>query len=318
MRTKYRIIASAMVIILTAAATAAFFIVWKNHYEKSGHMNSGTAEKIRDQEPAPDMRNRFAGIVEPKNSWTVCLSGGSAVAKIHVRPGDKVRKGDPLFEYDTNRLSGEQEQTEIDLARLQYERAAIDSTIAGLNRDKDKAPAAEQGNYALQIREQELAAKKADIEISEKQASLARIRNSIEHATVKSRIDGVVSSVNRSQTGGEEEPGDEFMTIMQADSLRVRASVNEQNMAEITEGMTVMIHSRIDEKTWRGTVTEVGSCDPGSNAQNDPAGDMDEGSEDVDSTTSSVYPFYVDIKDSSGLMIGQHVYIIADNGEEEE
>ena len=317
MRIRYRIIVSAM-IIMTAAATAAFFIVWKKYPEKPGNIYSGTAEKIKDQEPEPDMSNRYAGIVEPKNSWTVRLSGDSAVARIYVRPGDKVRKGDPLFEYDTNRLSGEQAQTEIDLARLQNEKAAIESSIAGLNRDKYKAPASEQDNYTVQIREQEVAAKKTDIEISEKQDSLARIRNSIEHAAVKSRIDGVVSLVNRSQTGSEEDAGDVFMTIMQTDSLRVRASVNEQNVAEIAEGMTVVIHSRIDEKTWRGTVTEVGSCNPESNADSDPAGVAGGDSDVGGSMSSSVYPFYVDIKDGSGLMIGQHVYIVADNGKEEE
>ncbi len=37
-----------------------------------------------------------------------------------------------------------------------------------------------------------------------------------------------------------------------------------------------------------------------------------------DQTSSSTYPFYVNLDSSDGLMLGQHVYIEADEGQDEE
>ena len=271
--------------------------------------------------------NRFAGVTESKQSWQVNLDAGNSVGKLLVAVGDSVKKGDPLFTYDTNQLNENKTQLEIDLQRLKNERSSISSMISELNREKRAAGAGDQGSYTIQIQEQELAAKQKDVEIQEKSKELAKINKSVKDATVKSEIDGVVKSINSSMAssasseeeatedvGAEDtgEPGDTaFMTIMQTDELRIKANANEQNIAELEEGAEVIVHSRVDDTTWKGKISKIDSETPQKNTQND---EMAEAEGDSEDTGSSSYPFYVELDSSEGLMLGQHVYVTLDNG----
>ena len=75
------------------------------------------------------------------------------------------------------------------------------------------------------------------------------------------------------------------------------------------------IVSRTDEsQVWYGTVTLVDYESPSQGSQNDMyiGGTMDPMS------ASSKYPFYVELDSSEGLLLGQHVYLELDSGEEEE
>ncbi len=74
------------------------------------------------------------------------------------------------------------------------------------------------------------------------------------------------------------------------------------------------IISRTDEsQVWYGTVTLVDYESPSQGNDNDYyyGGVMDTMS------ASSKYPFYVELDSSEGLLLGQHVYLELDNGEEE-
>ena len=105
------------------------------------------------------------------------------------------------------------------------------------------------------------------------------------------------------------------MTIMATGEYRIKGKINEQNMSEIQEGMDMIIYSRVDEnQTWKGTLTTIDRESNSSNS-NSSYGDSDSGDSQ---TTSSTYPFYVDLDSSDGLMLGQHVYLMADNGQDEQ
>ena len=264
--------------------------------------------------------NRFAGVVESKKSWSVKVSDGSSVGKVLVKVGDEVTKGTPLFTYDTQEVKNDLTQAQIDLQRLQNEQKAAMQTIAQLQSEKNAASAADQGSYTIQIQEQQLEADQKEIEIKEKQKEVAKLQASLKNTTVKSKIDGVVKSINRSQaedSSGEEEmdedmgsDSEDFMTIMQTNSLRIKASVNEQNISNIEEGMSVTVHSRVDETTWSGTISKIDTeSAAGESGEDEMEMGMDEGGEGDEETASSSYPFYVDLESSDGLMLGQHVYV---------
>ena len=102
-----------------------------------------------------------------------------------------------------------------------------------------------------------------------------------------------------------------FITVLETGSFQVKGSINEQNMGSISEGMRVIVHSRADSgKTWTGTVSKIDL----ENAQ--AAGNLyGMASSDGSATQSSNYPFYVELDTSDGLMLGQHVYVEADDGQ---
>ena len=81
------------------------------------------------------------------------------------------------------------------------------------------------------------------------------------------------------------------------------------------EGARAIIRSRVDENlVWHGTYTAVDTKNP-NNSNNNMMYGMS--SEDASQTTSTSYPFYVELDASDGLLLGQHVYIEQDNGMEE-
>lgn len=142
---------------------------------------------------------------------------------------------------------------------------------------------------------------------------IENLKKTIANADVLSEIGGVVKSINKDGTAttstGEAEP---FMTVLATGDYRVKGKVNEQNMSSIIEGNPVIIRSRVDEdKTWKGTLTSVETDKPES-GQNSMY--MSSGSSE---TSSSNYPFYVILDSADGLMLGQHVYIEMDNGQED-
>ena len=255
--------------------------------------------------------NRFAGVVEPQDTWSVDQNPDAEVKEVLVTVGQEVKKGDVLFVYDTEKYGTDLEQAEIDLERMNNELASTRETIEQLEAEKKKASAADQGNYTIQIQEQELAAKQKELEIRGKENEMEKIREKMENASVVSEEDGVVKSIRSpgEQTDyGSADSG--FITIMKTGDFRIKGTVNEQNYSQIWEGAPVLVHSRVDDSAvWRGTISRI---DTENESQQ---GGMYYG---YDSGSSgSKYPFYVELEDSSGLIMGQHVYLEVDYGQED-
>ena len=304
------VIAAAAVLILAAAVAVWLFL---NGKKKPGTVEVQTVSEIMG-EKGSDQGNRFAGIIESKKSWSVNIDDGGTVGKVFVKTGDEVKKGTPLFSYDTRKMKDDLTQAEIDLQRLAAEQESAAATIAQLRKEKAAASAADQGSYTIQIQEQELEISQNEVEIREKKKEIASLRRSLDNATVKSKIRGVVKSIDRSQIDSDSGEGmDEdmsggtaFMTIMQTSALRVKATVNEQNISEVEEGMPVTVYSRVDDSSWSGTISKV---DTESFEKGQQEEYMEEDEEGSDETASSSYPFYVDLDTADGLMLGQHVYV---------
>ena len=312
-----RVVIAAVVII---AAAAVFYFVRR--------WNAG-GEAAAYVEPVSDFTgsglsftNRFSGVVEPQDTWKVQQNPDSTVKEILVKAGDEVKTGTPLLTYDTDKYQDDLDQAEIDLERMNNESASISQTIAELTKQQKGASASDRANLTIQIQEQDLAKKQKDIDIRSKQADIDRLKTNIANATVKSAVDGVVKSVNSVQNAGEGTVSDsgsgdtqDLITIMKTGDLRVKGTVNEQNIGEITKDMPVIVHSRVGSQTWKGTIESIDTENAKSQSENGSMGGyMSDASSD---TTSSNYPFYVKLESSEGLMMGQHVYLEPDNGQTE-
>ena len=255
--------------------------------------------------------NRFAGVVEAQETWSAQQNQDSEILDIYVKPGDEVKAGDPLFKYDVDKYQSDLSQAEIDMERLNNDLGSIEETINKLTEDKKKAPAADQANYTIQIQDQELAYKQKELDIKSKQMDIDRINENIKNAVVTSEIDGVVKSVKNEGTDISFEEGADtgVVTVMKTGDLRIKGTVNEQNIGELTEGMEMIIHSRVNEEDiWHGTIEKIDL----ENTEQDQG--MYYGMESEGSTKKA---FYVRLDSGEGLMIGQHVYLEADMGQDE-
>ncbi len=254
--------------------------------------------------------NRFAGVVEPQATWSVNQNPDSTVKEVKVKVGDTVKNGDVLFVYNVETYETAMATAELELERMNNEKESITETIAQLEKDKAKASSADQANYTIQIQQQNLDLKEKEFDIESKQGEIVKLKENIGNAEVKSQIDGVVKTIN---SGGNanyygSDSDNSFITIMKTGDLRVKASVNEQNIGEIYEGATVLVISRVDpDQTWTGSVSSI-------DMENTESSGTDFYGAGDSYSTSSSHPFYVDLDTSEGLMIGQHVYVRLDDG----
>ena len=248
--------------------------------------------------------NRYSGVVESSETVDINQDGNKPITVMYVEVGQKVRKGDKLFSYDTTEASNSIAQKKLDIEAQNNEIAAQNNTIedykAELNKGGDKV------EIQARINEASYAIRQAQNTIKATQTEIDQLNKQIENSTVLSTIDGIIKEVNRE--GGTDESGNKkpLVSITQTSDFRVKGSISE--MGSISEGTNVIVRSRINEdQIYKGTVTKV-ETDPQSNSNNN-FSRADSGE------SASKYPFYVSLDNNKGLKLGQHVYIEVDNGQ---
>ena len=243
-------------------------------------------------------------------AWSVNKNADAEIEAIYVSEGEEVEEGQALFVYSTTKYEEDLQQARIDLERLHNEYDSTVETIAQLEKEKKSASSSEQANYTVQIKEQNLTLKDKDLDIQMKEKEIEKLEDNIENAEVKSGIAGVVKSINES--GSSSGNGDNsFITVMKVGTYRVKGTVNEQNIGDLYIDAPVLVHSRVNDSVWRGKITKI---DTENALTNDNAGYGTGNSE----SRSSKYPFYVELENSDGLIMGQHVYIEPDLEQGEE
>ena len=271
-----------------------------------------TVENLTGQNASLGLINRFAGIVEPQGTWSVAKNSDVEVKEVFVEEGDEVEEGDDLFEYSILKYEEDLQQAEIDLERLENDYTATQEAIAQLEKEKRDASSSEQANYTIQIKEQGLTLKDKELDIEMKKAEIDKLEDNIDNAVVVSGISGIVKKINNGDSSGTGSDDNSFITVMKVGNYRIKGTVNEQNIGELTTGAAVLVHSRVNDRTWKGTITKI-DTENAVNPQN--SGYFYVSSED---TKSSKYPFYVELEDSEGLILGQHVYVEPDLGQDDE
>ena len=255
---------------------------------------------------------RMAGTV-PQETWEVQKSSDREVEQILVKAGDEVKVGTALFVYNTEQTQTELEEAQIEIERIDGEMENLKTQIAQLEKEKKKAAEDEKFSYTTQIQTAQTDLKKSEYEKKAKQVEISQKQDKIANATVVSEIDGIVKSINDgSETDMNSSDSNAFITILATGDYRIKGKVNEQNLSEIQEGEKAIVRSRVDEnQTWSGTFTAVNTDEAENNNNN-----MYYGATSTE-TTSSSYSFYVMLDSSDGLLLGQHVYIEKDLGEEQ-
>ena len=310
---KYKkwIIAAAAVIVI-----AAVFLFVRSRKTGSNTEDVAYVETVANltgRNASLGMVNRFSGVVEPQATWSVAKNSEVEIEEILVSEGDEVEEGEVLFVYSTDKYEEELQQAEIDLERLNNEYQSTEETIAQLEKEKKSASSSEQANYTIQIKEQNLTLKDKELDIQIKEAEIDKLESNIENAEVKSGISGIIKKINDEGSSSDGNEDNDFITVMKVGNYRVKGTVNEQNIGELYVDADVLVHSRVDDRTWKGKVTKIDTENP----QSSSSGMYGYGGGDG-SSRSSNYPFYVELDKSDGLIMGQHVYVEPDLGQENE
>ena len=280
--------------------------------------------------------NRYAGVVEPQETVSVGLESGRNVKKVEVKTGDQVKKGQLLFEYDLSSIQENLEEAQLELDRLKNEASSLNEQIATLEKEKKKANQDNQLSYTIEIETNKMNLKKNEYSQKSKQAEIDKLQSATGNTEVRSSIDGVIQKIDTSKITTDDstdsstddsvddtysnsssgsDSNNAFITILSTGAYRIKGTINELNINSIVEGEPVIIRSRVDSnQTWKGT---MGTIDKDSATTSNSSNSYFGMTDSSDSqTNTSTYPFYVNLESSEGLMLGQHVYIELDEGQD--
>ena len=257
--------------------------------------------------------DRFAGVLVSENVCEIQKDQDKTVSELLVKEGDDVTEGQALFSYDTDQLQLTLDRQKLELEQL---KAAIENykdQIEELKAERNKASSSDKLEYTVQIQSLEVELKEAQLNLVAKETAVAQSEQILLNATVCSPVTGRVQSVN---DGGYDNYGNPlpYISIRQAGSYRVKGTIGELQMGSLMIGARVKILSRTDEnQVWYGTVSLIDYENPYQGSEMD----MYYGSNVDEMSSSSKYPFYVELEDSEGLILGQHVYMELVTGDEE-
>ncbi|WP_346698427.1 efflux RND transporter periplasmic adaptor subunit [Catenibacillus scindens] len=307
-----------IVAVIAIAAAALYYFVFRN--SSGGDANNvayvDSVSMLAGLGSGTGVQNRFSGVVESQETTKVEKSADKTIKEIFVSAGDEVAAGAPLFEYDTEDTALKLEQERINLESIQNDITGYYNQIAELQKEKNKASADEQLNYTMQIQTAQTNAKRAEYNKRAKEAEIETLENDLTNATVTSPMDGIIQEVNENTTYDNMGNPKPFMTIMASGEYRVKGKVNEQNVWNLSEGQPVIIRSRTDENmTWTGTISKIDTSNTYANTDSSGSVTYIGGSGEGGQTSTS-YAFYVTPDSSSDFMLGQHVFIELDNGQE--
>ena len=249
--------------------------------------------------------DRFSGIVVSENVAEIQKDGDKTIGELLVREGDDVTEGQVLFSYDTEQLQLALDKQNLELEQLRISIESYIEQIADLEKTRDRVYESQKLQYTIQIQSLQVDLKEAELKLKAKEAEVAQSQNILENATVVSPVSGRVQSISENGTDNYGNPLP-YISIQQAGSYRVKGVLGELQRGGIMEGDRIRIVSRTDESvSWMGTVSLVDYESPYQGSQND----MYYGVMPDEMSSSSRYPFYVELDSTEGLLLGQHVYM---------
>lgn len=330
------------VVVLLAVIAVIVFLVRNMGGDSEGKAYVESVRVITGLGTANGANNRYTGEVDAQSSWKINLQADMSVEERYVNVGDQVKKGDKLFKYDTEELRLNKEKKELEQETMQNEINQLTKDIKSYQEDLKTANAGEKIELQTQILTAQTTIKKDQFNINSNKKAIEALKKNIKDATVTSKMDGLVKKINtslESSSGGDadadmEDGGDSmdlssgdgtgdnaYMTIFAIGSYRVKGTVSETNVWSLTEGDPVIIRSRVDDtRTWKGTISQI-KTDTTSDENVENMEDTADADMDADGAaageTASKYNFYVKLDSDEGLMMGQHVFIEQDTGQDE-
>ena len=249
--------------------------------------------------------DRFGGIVVSENVAEIRKDGDKTIGELFVREGDDVTEGQELFTYDTDQLQLNLDKQKLELEQLLISIESYGEQIADLEKTRDRVYESQKLQYTIQIQSLQVDLKEAELKLKAKETEVAQSENILQNATVFAPVSGRVQSISENGTDNYGNPLP-YISIQQSGSYRIKGVLGELQRGGIMEGDRIRITSRTDDTIfWLGTVSLVDYESPYQGSPND----MYYGTQSDEMTSSSRYPFYVELDNTEGLLLGQHVYM---------
>lgn len=297
------IIIISIIVVLIAGAIAGVFLLMPMTSTVMGDVAvvSSVAE-ITGSELAFSS-NRYSGVIEMKELVSVKADTDKIIKKTYVKEGDTVKKGDKLFEYDIDQMKLQRSQYQLDLDQAQAEITLSNSQITAFEKEKNNADQNERLRLENEILGLKLKIKKAEYTVSQSNKEIEKLDKAIKNNVIKSETDGKIQKIQSLNSVTEEDvfADSTYIKIATDDNYRVKTMISEANIDTFSKDTPVIVRSRVDEtKIWKGKVTSIDTTAPSTSESM------------MGGTSDTKYPVYIELENTDGLMIGQHIAVELD------
>lgn len=254
----------------------------------------------------------FAGVIVAQKTVDVKYDMSKTVEEVLVNEGDSVKKGDKLLTYNVEAIQLDIDTAKLDVERMQNQIQTNEAEIAQLEQEKRTATGDAQVSYTTQILALQSENARSEYDIKAKNVEITKLESTLNNAFVTAPISGTVKDLKDVSNQDMYMENPEVLLKISADGdYRVKGVFNEQNGAQVYQGAKVYLKSRVDDTEWRGEISEIDTSPQTDN------NNMYYYYGSDDQTSSSKYAFYVEPESLDGFMLGQHVLIEMDNGQED-
>lgn len=173
---------------------------------------------------------KSTGVVFAGTTKEVVAKNSGEVKNLSIKVKDTVKKGQTLLTVYNEQINSQISSAQINLEKLKLQ----------LNNAKT---------------EDEI--KLINLQIEDAENNLANLKEQKSDMNIKSPIDGVITSINVNN-GDNIQSGKTVMTIVDPKSLKIKASIDELDIAKINIGQKVKIKiNALDDKIFEGKVEEI-------------------------------------------------------------
>lgn len=181
--------------------------------------------------------SRLNGTVNAMRLSRLSTSVAGLVDAVNVNVGDTVARGDGLIELDD-----EQARHELASARAQQQEAEASLAEARRRFSEAESVGAGRNIAATEIRARESAVAIAEAALARARADVSRYRSALERHRVEAPFAGVVSTRSR-DVGEWVTPGDELMTLVDLESLRLDFQVHQGYFPKLDDNSELLLVS---------------------------------------------------------------------------
>ncbi len=315
------IIILAVLVILGAGGYGAYYYITQNtSSDSSGRVSSDSEDAVYVESVSAitgygsgsGVLTRYGGEAVAQETLEITLDSERTLKECYVQEGDVVSKGQRLFVYDTQEDEDKIAQDEIDIEKNQMSIESNETSIEQQERLQTTAEDEDERTEAyLQVLSLQNEIRSYEYEIQKTQIEIDSLQETIDDAVVTAEMGGFVQKISDPDSSEDSYSSDTsaYITILAEGDYRIEGKVNELAYDDLDIGMNMIVYSRTDpSQTWKGTITDISE-------------EKDEDNENSyygDSSDSSNYKFYVELENADGLMLGQHVYLEEDAGQENE
>ena len=178
--------------------------------------------------------------IQAKEPRTISSQMMGHIKALHVKVGDSVKKGQILYEIDSNQMDSNRLQVELSIAQAKLSKQMHQNQLSLAKRNlarherllvKDMVAKADVEGMRLEVENLESLIKISDKQISQAQSQLKAINSQYEYLKIKAPIGGMITK----KWIGEGEmamPGTPALQILDLESLEIWGNIPERYLGK--------------------------------------------------------------------------------------